>query len=57
MIVGSLRTKKPGGERLGLIELNGEKAYHGDLLSSADGEISNDMTAEYGPEEYITRRR
>jgi hypothetical protein len=37
-------------------EPNGERVYYGDKLSSAGGQISNDMTDGYGPEEYAIRR-
>jgi len=37
-------------------EPNGERVYYGDQLSSAGGQISNDMTDGYGPEEYAIRR-
>jgi hypothetical protein len=37
-------------------EPNGERVYDGDQLSSAGGQISNDMTDGYGPEEYAIRR-
>lgn len=37
-------------------EPNGERVYYFDQLSSAGGQISNDMTDGYGPEEYAIRR-
>lgn len=37
-------------------EPNGERVYYGNQLSSAGGQISNDMTDGYGPEEYAIRR-
>ena len=37
-------------------EPNGERVFYGDKLSSAGGQISNDMTDGYGPEEYAIRR-
>ncbi|MES2444593.1 MAG: VIT domain-containing protein [Pseudomonadota bacterium] len=37
-------------------EPNGERVYYGDQQSSAGGQISNDMTDGYGPEEYAIRR-
>ncbi|MDV3458814.1 VIT domain-containing protein [Sphingomonas sp. HF-S4] len=37
-------------------EPNGERVFYGDQLSSAGGQISNDMTDGYGPEEYAIRR-
>jgi hypothetical protein len=37
-------------------EPNGERVYYGDQLSGAGGQISNDMTDGYGPEEYSIRR-
>ena len=36
-------------------EPNGERVYYGDKLSSVGGQISNDMTDGYGPEEYAIR--
>jgi hypothetical protein len=41
---------------LWVIEPNGEKVYYGDKTSSSGGQISNDMTDGYGPEEYAIRR-
>ncbi|AQR74857.1 VIT domain-containing protein [Sphingomonas sp. LM7] len=37
-------------------EPSGERVYYGDKLSSLGGQISNDMTNGYGPEEYAIRR-
>lgn len=37
-------------------EPNGERVMYSDTLSSAGGQISNDMTDGYGPEEYAIRR-
>lgn len=37
-------------------EPNGERVYYGTKLSSSGGQISNDMTDGYGPEEYAIRR-
>lgn len=37
-------------------EPNGERVYYDNQLSSAGGQISNDMTDGYGPEEYAIRR-
>ncbi|HEX7823143.1 MAG TPA: VIT domain-containing protein [Sphingobium sp.] len=37
-------------------EPNGERVYYGNQFSSAGGQISNDMTDGYGPEEYAIRR-
>lgn len=37
-------------------EPNGERVYYGNQLSSAGGQISNDMTDGFGPEEYAIRR-
>jgi len=37
-------------------EPNGERVYYGAKLSSAGGQISNDMTDGYGPEEYAIHR-
>ncbi len=41
---------------LWVIEPNGEKVFYRDKTSSAGGQISNDMTDGYGPEEYTIRR-
>ena len=41
---------------LWVIEPNGEKVFYGDKTSSSGGQISNDMTDGYGPEEYAIRR-
>jgi Vault protein inter-alpha-trypsin domain len=41
---------------LWVIEPNDEKVFYGDKVSSAGGQISNDMTDGYGPEEYAIRR-
>ncbi len=37
-------------------EPNGERVYYSQSLSSSGGQISNDMTDGYGPEEYAIRR-
>lgn len=37
-------------------EPNGERVLYSNSLSSAGGQISNDMTDGYGPEEYAVRR-
>jgi hypothetical protein len=37
-------------------EPDGERVYYGDKISSAGGQISNDMTDGYGPEEYAIHR-
>jgi hypothetical protein len=37
-------------------EPTGERVYYGNQLSNAGGQISNDMTDGYGPEEYAIRR-
>lgn len=37
-------------------EPNGERVYYGTKLSSSGGQISNDMTDGYGPEEYAIHR-
>jgi hypothetical protein len=37
-------------------EPTGERVYYGNQLSDAGGQISNDMTDGYGPEEYAIRR-
>ena len=37
-------------------EPNGERVMYSNKLSSAGGQISNDMTDGYGPEEYAVRR-
>lgn len=41
---------------LHVIEPSGEEVYYGHQLSAAGGLLSNDMTAGYGPEEYVIRR-
>ncbi|WP_231736361.1 hypothetical protein, partial [Sphingopyxis sp. HIX] len=40
---------------LWVIEPNGERVFYSNRLSAAGGTISNDMTAGYGPEEYVVR--
>ncbi len=37
-------------------EPNGERVFYSNKISSAGGQISNDMTDGYGPEEYAIRR-
>jgi myo-inositol-hexaphosphate 3-phosphohydrolase len=41
---------------LWVIEPNGEKVYYSNKTSTSGGQISNDMTDGYGPEEYAIRR-
>jgi Vault protein inter-alpha-trypsin domain len=41
---------------LWVIEPTGEQVYYSNQLSEAGGQISNDMTDGYGPEEYLLRR-
>jgi hypothetical protein len=41
---------------LWVIEPNGEKIYYSNKTSTSGGQISNDMTDGYGPEEYAIRR-
>lgn len=40
---------------LWVYEPNGERVYYGHQASSAGARLSNDMTAGYGPEEYLLR--
>lgn len=41
---------------LHVIEPSGEEVFYGHQLSMAGGLLSNDMTAGYGPEEYVIRK-
>ncbi len=41
---------------LWVIEPSGEKVFYSNKLSTSGGQISNDMTDGYGPEEYLLRR-